>query len=126
MKMVYLSGGLHSRWQSNVIAELGDKFKFSDPSNHGLKSPNLYAVWDLHAVKKCDILFVYIEQSNPSGIGAAFEAGVAKSAGIPIILVDEKSASDEVFGKRFAIVSELADVVFNNLSDGLSFLNSMR
>jgi nucleoside 2-deoxyribosyltransferase len=40
-----------------------------------------------------DVVFFYFEQTNPSGLGSAFEVGYAVARGIPVIFVDEKQTS---------------------------------
>ncbi len=119
---VFLSGGFKSNWQSKVIEQLNDHFIFFNPREHGLESSDLYTTWDIHFVRECDILFAYMESTNPSGYGLAFELGVAYSLNKTIILVDEKSANDISFAKYFKILYKPSGVVLNNLSDGIAYL----
>ena len=120
---VYLSGGMKSSWQSFVIGDC-DGFEFFDPRRHGLSDPHEYTIWDLEHVRQCDIVFAYMESTNPSGIGLTLEIGYAKALNKTIILVDEKSCVDSEFEKRFRIVRCSADIVFNTLEDGIEFLKS--
>lgn len=119
---VFLSGGFKSNWQSKVINELNDQFIFFNPREHGLEHSDYYTTWDIHFVKECDILFAYMEKSNPSGYGLAFELGVAYSLNKTIILIDEKSNEEPNFAKYFKILYKPSGVVLNNLSDGINYL----
>jgi nucleoside 2-deoxyribosyltransferase len=121
---VYLSGGMWSGWQERVISELGTEyFEFYNPANHNLKEPIHYTYWDLFYAKKADIMFAYMEKDNPSGFGLALEIGYAKALGKLIILVDEKSGTDEAFKNKFNIVRCSSNVVFNNLEDAIMYLD---
>ena len=123
MPKVYLSGGSHSGWQDKVISECPG-FEFYDPRTHGMESPNHYKVWDLSHIKMSDILFAVMDRENPSGYGIALEVGYAEGLRKTVIVVDEKSRSNEEFKKYFAIVKETADVYFQSLDEGIAFLKS--
>src|SRR4051812_37050745 len=112
---VFLSGGFRSNWQKTVIEQLGDHFTFFNPREHGLDNPADYTTWDIHFVKECDILFAYMEKSNPSGYGLAFEAGLALGLNKTIILVDERSASEPTFANYFNIVRHGSNSHFASL-----------
>jgi hypothetical protein len=86
---IYLAGGMRSGWQDNLIKQF-DKFTFIDPRTHGLTNPSDYTSWDLHGIKSSDFVFAYLEKTNPSGMGLAFEAGYAVGIGKPVLFVDEK------------------------------------
>lgn len=119
---VFLSGGFKSNWQKNVIDELGQSFTFFNPREHGLEHSDLYTTWDIHFVKECDILFAYMESTNPSGYGIAFELGCAYALGKTIILIDERSAGDKSFGKYFKILHKPSGVVLSDLHEGINYL----
>jgi nucleoside 2-deoxyribosyltransferase len=119
---VFLSGGFRSNWQKNVIDQLGDDFIFFNPRGHGLDNPVDYTTWDIHFVKECDILFAYMEKSNPSGYGLAFEAGLALGLNKTIILVDERSTSEPSFANYFNIVRHASNSHFTTLEDGINYL----
>lgn len=121
---VYLSGGFKSGWQETVIDALKDKFLFFNPRNHHLGNPDMYTAWDVHFVKECDIIFAYMENSNPSGYGLSFELGIAYALNKTIILVDEKSVLNEDFAKYFRIMHRPSNVVLQNLAEGISFLET--
>lgn len=119
---IFLSGGFKSNWQSIVINALENKFIFFNPREHGLDHSDLYATWDIHFVKECDILFAYMESTNPSGYGLSFELGIAYALNKTIILIDERSMNDESFAKYFKIMHKPSGAVLNNLNDGIEYL----
>ena len=121
---VYLAGGFKSGWQKEVIDQLGQSFYFFDPSEHHLPESSRYTTWDLHHVKVCDILFGYMEKSNPSGYGLTLEIGYARALQKTIILIDERSNSDEVFLRYFEIARESSSVVFDCMNEGIAYLGS--
>ncbi len=119
---IYLAGGMKSGWQDNVINRFLNKFDFFNPRDHQLDKSSEYTIWDLHFVKESDILFAYMEKDNPSGFGLTLELGFAKALNKTIILVDERSAVNESFANRFKIVRESSSITFNNIEDGIKFL----
>lgn len=125
---VYLAGGMtQTDWQTAVINECKEAgFEFFNPREHQLDSSREYTLWDLFYVKRCDILFAYMDEANPSGIGLSLEVGFAKSLGKMIILVDEKSPTDSTFGRSFLIVRESASIVFESLDSATKYLQSLK
>ena len=125
---VYLAGGMNdSDWQSRVIKEVkSSDILFYNPREHQLNDSIEYTVWDLYYVKKCDILFAYMQADNPSGIGLTLEVGYARALDKTIILIDERSNVDEIFANRFKIVRESASIVFDSLDKGIDFLSKFK
>ncbi len=125
---VYLAGGMNdSDWQSRVIKEVkSNDILFYNPREHQLNDSIEYTVWDLYYVKKCDILFAYMQADNPSGIGLTLEVGYARALDKTIILIDERSSADEIFATRFKIVRESASIVFDSLDKGMDFLSKFK
>ncbi len=121
---VYLSGGLGNDWHGPIIDRFKEKFIFFNPRTHGLDHHSEYTPWDLHYVQQCDILFAYIEETNQSGYGLTLELGYARASNKTIILVDERSAVDPDFEKRFLIVRQSSSRVFDDLPSGLNFLEA--
>lgn len=119
---VFLSGGFKSNWQSKVIEALGDKFIFFNPREHGLEHSDFYTTWDIHFVRNCDILFAYMEATNPSGFGLSFELGVAYALNKTIVLIDEKSKTDMQFERYFKIMHKPSGVVLSSLDEGIEYL----
>lgn len=122
---VYLAGGLKSRWQDNVIRHFKgqNNFTFFNPADHGFIKPELYTHWDLHYVKECDILFGYMESTNPSGYGLALEIGHANALGKTVILVDERSKVDEEFAKSYKFIREASNILVDDYEHGLLVLS---
>lgn len=119
---VYLAGGFGSEWQEKVMKACINEFTFFNPKSHNLKDTDEYKVWDLHYVKRCDILFGFIEEDNPYGLGLALEIGYAKGLDKTIILVDQKSQKSEKFERYFKIVRSTADIIFEDLDKGIDYL----
>lgn len=119
---VYLSGGFKSNWQSKVIGNLGDSFTYFNPLVHDLDDSHKYWAWDIHFVREADIIFAYMEETNPSGYGLALEIGLGFALNKTIILVDERSQVDIDFGRYFKIVQNSSSICLNNLHDGIEYL----
>ena len=115
---IYLSGGMRGDWQDKVIAAL-PQFDYFDPRQKALTLPSQYTTWDLFYVRRSDIIFAFMEENNPSGIGLALECGYAKALNKLVILVDEKK------DRYFAIVREAVDLVFDSLEQGIGFLREL-
>ena len=101
-------------------------FVFYNPREHSLTNSEEYTFWDLFYVKQSDILFAYMQNDNPSGIGLTLEVGYARAMDKSIILIDERSQNDKIFASRFQIVRESSTIVFDNLDDGISFLKKIK
>ena len=125
---VFLSGGMNdSNWQQEVINSVGKEgYIYFNPREHFLSKSKEYTMWDLFYVKKCDVVFAYMQKDNPSGFGLTLEIGYATALGKQIILVDEKSSFDEKFDEKFKIVRESSSIVFDSFSDGINFLKNLR
>lgn len=122
MNKIYLAGGMKSGWQTKVISWMNEQQISShqtsiyNPVDHGLTYPKLYTACDLHHIRGCNIVFAYLEESNPYGAAMASEIGYAKALGKTVVFVNE---SDR---KGFAFVEEMSDFVVRKLEDGLSIL----
>lgn len=99
MKNVYLSGGTVTHWQNLVMDYFNNVLhkelvSFYDPSTFRLGSLDrpecrLYSPMDRIKIEECDILFAYLEASNPTPINVALEIGYAKGLGKMVILCNE-------------------------------------
>ena len=121
---VYLAGGMNSSWQAKVIEAYHDQFEFYNPMDHQLDKSKEYAVWDLFYVQRADLVFAYMERTNPSGYGLTLEIGFAKALNKTIILVDERSKVDNAFAEKFKIVRNSVQIVYDSFQQGLDFLGS--
>jgi Nucleoside 2-deoxyribosyltransferase len=122
--IVYLSGGQRSGWQQEVRAEV-PQLDYLDPSAHHIEQADAYTAWDLAAVRACDLVFAYLEITNPSGYGLSVEIGYARALGKVVVLVDEKSESDPRLERRLRIVRATASVVFFSFADGVDYLRDL-
>lgn len=121
--IVYLAGGLRTDWQSRVV-QAQPRLDFLNPRLHGLTDPAAYMDWDLSAIRKCDIVFAYMESTNPGGYALAAELGYAKALGKMTIVVDERSGADSTFRHYWSLPRAAADVVFDTFDEGLSYLRA--
>lgn len=126
---VYLAGGFRSDWAKEVEESVSG-FNFINPKNKEYKngdrfimSANEYGKWDLHWIKNCDICFIYVEKSNTSCIGLAVEAGYAKGLGKTVILVLEPN-HETIKDAYLSFITQVSDIYFNNLQEGISYLKS--
>jgi len=69
--IVYLSGGLESGWQDEVMQGGPHSVEYYDPRKTNLVKPDQYTLWDLTAVQQSTFVFAHMEPDNPSGIGLA-------------------------------------------------------
>jgi len=113
MKKVFLSGGLHSNWQDVVMTAVPGCI-FLDPRSW--QSGNFFRK-DLKGVDECDILFAYLEKSNPGGYGLCIEISRAEAKGKFIIFVNEKD------DKYLKFAEEISNIVTYSFAKGVKFLN---
>lgn len=118
---VYLAGGFHSGWQDSII-KVFPNFHFFDPRTHNLKDEKQYTLWDLTAIRQSDWVFAYLEKDNPAGFALALEIGYAKALDKFVLLVDEKSPSDERNRRYLGMVRSTSDIVFDSFEEGLKYM----
>lgn len=128
-EIVYLAGGFRSDWALEV-SKSSDSFHFINPKEKEFKNGervvmnvNEYGSWDLHFIKKSDIVFVYIEKTNPSCIGLCCEAGYAKGLGKTVITVLEKN-HETIKDSYLQFITQVSDITFDNLEEGIEYLKS--
>jgi nucleoside 2-deoxyribosyltransferase len=121
---LYLAGGFHSGWQDSIKSSVSN-FNFIDPRIHNLNNETLYTLWDLDAIRQCDWIFAYLEKTNPGCYALSLEIGFAKALGKRILLVDEKSSSDEYSMRYLKMVRASSDVIFDSFEEALEFMNSL-
>ena len=118
---IYLSGGFKTGWQEDVTAEilrLRPDAEVSDPREHKLHDPIRYTAWNLTEICDCDIIFAFLEYSNPGGPNLAFELGYAHALGKKLILINEK-------GQRWAEMMHTVPDVFGDVVGALAALPLM-
>jgi nucleoside 2-deoxyribosyltransferase len=124
---VYLSGGFRGDWQE-VVKYKAKGFDYIDPKEKELGefgrmlTPKEYALWDLHFIKNCDILFAYVDVNNTSCIGLSVEVGYAKGLGKTVITVLEKNHKT-IKDSYLEFVGHTSDIVFSTLDEGINYLN---
>lgn len=126
---VYLAGGFKSDW-ANKVKSSSSNFIWINPKekefNNGervIMDVNEYGKWDLHFIKKCDIIFVYVERTNTSCIGLCCEAGYAKGLGKTVITVLEPN-HETIKDSYLSFITQVSDIVFETFEDGLEYLKS--
>jgi nucleoside 2-deoxyribosyltransferase len=128
MCKVYLAGGFKSNWQKIVKDSVVMGVEYLDPREKELLAPwnvEKSSVWDKHKIRECDIVFAYMERTNPSGFGLAAEIGYAHGLGKTVILVLEKNHSVHK-DHYLEFLTKMADITFDTLDDGLTFLSTFR
>jgi len=148
MKTVYLAGGFRSGWQEKVKAGsigislekyqdtmfLGNPHKFNCEDHFAIERGELaekrvwtakeYTKTDLFMIDQSDIVFAYLEKSNP-GLGMIAECGYAIGKGKFVILVRE--SPHEIHTDRYLdFLEEMCSISFNNLEDGITFLKNFK
>jgi nucleoside 2-deoxyribosyltransferase len=119
---VYLAGGFSSDWREKVKSlYLGFNFEFFDPKLKPDKHWSEYGTWDVHFIKQCDILFAYMEKTNPSGYGLAAEIGYAKALNKTVIFVLEPGHEKD---RYFQFLKQFTDVVYETLDEGIEYLKT--
>jgi hypothetical protein len=85
---VYLSGGTVTDWQDEVIDRFvgWDNVEFYNPKTFEVgadtrPSPSLYSPMNKHKIDECDIVFAFLESSNPTPINIVAEVGYALGRG---------------------------------------------
>lgn len=116
---IFLSGGTRGDWQDKV------KEHFSDLENIHFHDPRFFpqgtsmkeiAETERNWLHDSDVVFFFFEETNPSGIGSAFEVGYAVAHNIPVIFVDRKNTSHtEWLGVHCSLV-------FSDLNQGIAAL----
>lgn len=100
---VYLAGGMKSGWQDLVINEFkflsfAENVEFLDPRSHGLTNEFDYTRADLKMINESNIIFAYLEETNPGGFNTLFELGYARCLGLISILVNDKTSIHQYIG----------------------------
>jgi nucleoside 2-deoxyribosyltransferase len=110
---IFLSGGTHSSWRDGIFSAFADERYYDPMTLSDVSDMAVIARTEREWLDATDVLFFYFEESNPSGLGSAFEVGYAVAKGIPVIFVDEKHTShSEWLGVH-------CDVVVHDLASGI-------
>ena len=119
---IYLSGGFKTGWQVDVteaIHRLRDTAEVLDPSLHRIHDPKLFTEANLGMLRDCDIVFAYMEATNPGISNMSFELGYAHAMNKTIVLVNEK-------GQRWAEMMHQNAHVHSDIKGALAALPLMK
>ena len=123
--VVYLAGGMKNAWQDAVKRAVPGVI-FIDPREHGLKDEEGYTAWDLAGVERADVVFGYLEATNPSGAGLAVEFGWGGRAGKLLLLAEAQGYAQQ---RYFGMVRALAHQKFSGdtpLTEAIEALKLLR
>lgn len=122
---VYLGGGFRGNWHERVEKALGPEFLSISPKDSGLKSPEWFTPMDLGLIELSDIMFVYLQTSNP-GLNVIFEAGYAKRAHVPIVVaMDEDYCTSRGIPERYiGMLFECAEYVCFDIEEAASWIRT--
>lgn len=139
-KTIYLAGGFYGdNWQDKVACGLltfDTEFlnpkerergaSASDIQKQLFTNPTVYTFWDLQAIERSDIVFVFIDKDNPA-IGSLVELGYAKGLGKTVIAVIERGREEVQQSKDryFDFARLTSNVCFDELEQGIEFLKTI-
>ena len=106
-------------WRDKVREQVDATFY--DPCEHWLDTLEEFGAWDLHHVGQADLMFCYIERTNPSCLGAAVEVGYAAGQGKTVVLVCERDHHHHE-DEKVAFLESAADVTYRELDEGIKYL----
>lgn len=106
--VVYFAGGMKTGWPKRVKERVTGVI-FIDPSESGLKDEKAYTAYDLAGVERADLVFGYMEQTNPGGSGLAVEFGWGAHAGKTLMLIEEPGYPQQ---RYFGMVRALAHACY--------------
>lgn len=115
---VFLSGDTRTEWQSEIVDMFPDH-SFFDPRTVSDMPYKKMAEIERNWVDQSDIVFAYLNKSNPYGYGTCFELGYAVAKKKMIIYIDEKQVSSSKWLGQHPMHT------FDNLNDGISQLKKL-
>jgi nucleoside 2-deoxyribosyltransferase len=123
---IYLAGGLRSGWQ-DTLKGLYPQFEFISPLDKDDKSMNVYEYgnWDLHYIKQCDLVFAYMEKTNPSGIGLSCELGFAYGIGKTVITCLEPD-NEFIKDGYLQFIKKVSHIVYDNFDIAIKYLGKFK
>lgn len=129
MTTVYLAGGFKTDWANDVIVNC-PSIKFINPKDKEYKNGERismdvqeYGLWDIHYIRQCEIVFVYVQNNNPSCIGLSCEAGYAKGLGKTVISVIEPN-NQYIKDSYLSFIGVVSDIVFTDIEHAIQYLKS--
>jgi ubiquinone/menaquinone biosynthesis C-methylase UbiE/nucleoside 2-deoxyribosyltransferase len=112
---IFLSGDTRTAWQSELINRFPHD-TFFDPRTLSEKTYREMAETERAWLDQSDLVFAYLNQTNPYGFGTCFEIGYAVANKKIIIYVDEKQVSSSQW------IGEHLKYVYKSLEEGISKL----
>lgn len=129
---VYLAGGYKTNWQEKFKELTNGKFEIYNPREKEFNNNERvvmdlteYGAWDLHHIRMSDVVFVYLEKTNPSCIGAVIEARYAKGLGKTVVTVLEKE-HEFIEDRYLEFIKKVSDITYDNFKDGVEFVKSIK
>jgi len=122
---IYLAGGFKSGWQDQIRAEFAGSLDFIDPRKHEIVPGKSYTAWDLKGVQAADLIFAYLEATNPGGYALALEVGYAKALGKTVIFVEDPPTPTDSRARYLEMVRAAADYQCLSIAEGVSILRSL-
>jgi len=119
--LIYLAGGMKSGWQ-DVVKKALPGISFIDPRDHPFTTEAEYTSWDLSMLDKSDIVFAFLEKSNPGGQGLCVEVGFACKKGIPVVFVEEPGRPDH---RYLGMVRAISSYNSDSLEKGIEHLKNL-
>jgi nucleoside 2-deoxyribosyltransferase len=118
---IYLAGGMRTEWRQYIKTNMNDlEVTWLDPTESGLTKPKEYTFYDMACVESCDLILCYLEKTNPSGIGLAFEMGYAKGLKKKILFVNE-----QLDNKYTSILMECGCLIVESLDRAIEIISKM-
>ena len=118
---------MNSGWQKKVKEKLdgNGEIELIDPGEHHIESAVEYTEVDLLHVKSSNIVFAYMEISNPGGFAMAFELGFARALGKKVIFCEEPGFSNDQRTKYLELLRNAADRTCVSLESGIEILRGV-
>lgn len=123
--VVYFAGGMKTGWPARVKAAVPGVI-YIDPSESKLTDEKAYTAYDLAGVERANVIFGFMEQTNPGGAGLAVEFGWAARADKTLLLVEEQGYPQQ---RYFGMVRSLAHASYEGeagLAQAIDDLRFMR
>jgi len=122
---IYLAGGFKSGWQDQIRSEFAGMANFIDPRKHEIVPGKSYTAWDLKGVESSNLVFAYLESSNPGGYALALEIGYAKALGKTVIFVEDPPTASDERARYLEMLRATADYDCVSIGDGSKILRSL-
>ncbi|KVP96889.1 hypothetical protein WJ97_13775 [Burkholderia ubonensis] len=106
--VVYFAGGMKTGWPEHVKKAVPGVI-YIDPSESGLTDEKAYTAYDLAGVERSEVVFGFMEKTNPGGSGLAVEFGWGAHAGKTLLLVEESGYPQQ---RYFGMVRALAHACY--------------